>query len=477
MSKGCGKYAHEQDWIKAVWHIRMERLSIANLLGDRPLERGELEFLETWSRHLKQEDQSLQLMESRLRYLLDTGEISEAEAAADRLVNSVKDAGNKSFLRRACGWRAVVYREQSRYQNAIADFETAESCAENELQQMEIWLDKGMTLVYANRYQEAEKMLQGAIEIAQKYNDINSQGIAWNNLGICYGQQRKSLPAIEAYDRAIALYQQTGYKLGSAMACGNLSEIYLSRGQLDKALELSRQCQKLGAEAEDVISLGLGQDIAGRALAELGDDNGAADSFKKSLKVFCQVNDAVAQVMSGFHLVICLSHSGNIAEAEKFYRIVEALEYEDGRQAKSYYLAMARAAILLAGKQDGPAVELLERQLGHLFSQNQELGEILLQLSEIYDRQGKSARSKDMLGRLQALPQEKLTGLFKVKMHSTGWTVYSGMGLPAEAGEQKSQGLALLKEMSERYTDRGIWKKYCRKKEVRALLDKRKGFK
>jgi len=470
MSKSLGKYASQSDWLDAVWHIRMERLSIANLLGDRKLERGELEFLETWSTHLNQEDRTLQLLESRLRYLLDTGDISSAEAEADRLVGLAKEAGNKAFIRRACGWRAVVYREQSRYQNAIADFETAESCAENELQLMEIWLDKGMTLVYADRYQESEKMLQGAIEIAQKYNDINSRGIAWNNLGICYGQQRKSLPAIEAYDRAIALYQQTGYKLGSAMACGNLSEIFLSRGQLDKALELARQCQKLGAEAEDIISIGLGQDIAGRAMAELGDDDGAADSFKKSLKVFCQVNDAVAQVMSGFHLIICLTRSGNAAEAEEFYRQVEALEYEDGRQAKSYYLAMARSAILLAGKQDGPAVELLERQLGRPFSQNQELGEILLQLSGIYGRQGDFNKSREMLERLQTIPAEKLTDLFRVRMHSSGWALYSGMGRHREAGEQKNKGLALLEEMSKRYTDRGLWGKYCQKKEVRALL-------
>ncbi|MDO9067074.1 MAG: tetratricopeptide repeat protein, partial [Deltaproteobacteria bacterium] len=433
MSKACGKYTNERDWIRAVWHIRMERLAIANLLGDRPQERGELEFLETWSKHLNQEDQALQLLEARLRYLLDTGEISEAETAADRLVNSAKKAGDRSFLRRACGWRAVVYREQSRYPKAISDFETAESCTENELQRMEIWLDKGMTLVYANRYQEAEKMLQGAISIAQKYNDINSQGIAWNNLGICCGQQRKGLPAIEAYDRAIALYRQTGYKLGSAMACGNLSEIYLSRGQLDKALELSRQCQQLGAEAEDIISIGLGQDIEGRALAELGDDTGAADSFKKSLKVFCQVNDAVAQAMSGFYLVICLARSGNITEAEEFYRQLESLDYEDGRYGKGCHLAMARAAILLAGKHEGPAVELLERQLGHPFSQNQESGEIMLQLSVIYERQKESTKSREMLEGLQKIPGEKLTDLFKIRMYSSGWTLYSGMGLPAAA--------------------------------------------
>jgi tetratricopeptide (TPR) repeat protein len=337
---------------------------------------------------------------------------------------------------------------------------------------MEIWLDKGMTLSYANRYDEAEKMLQRAIEIARKYNDINSQGIAWNNLGICYGQQRKSRPAIKAYERAIALYQQTGYKLGSAMACGNLSEIYLSRGQLDKALELSRKCQELGAEAEDIISIGLGQDITGRVMSELGEHTEAADFYKKSLKVFYEVNDAVAQIMSCFHLIIGLAYSGNIAEAEEYYRQMEAMKYEDGQRAKNYYLKMARVAILLAGKQYDPARELLERYLDQPSSQNQESGEILLQLAEIYNQEGSSARINDILERLQTIPEEKLTDLFRVKMYSAGWTLYSGMGLLQEAGVQKNKGLALLEEMSERYTDQVLWKKYCRKKEVRALYDR-----
>ncbi|MBI5805743.1 tetratricopeptide repeat protein [candidate division TA06 bacterium] len=471
MSKSLGKYASQSDWLNAIWHIRMERLSIANLLGDRKLERGELEFLETWSTHLNQEDRTLQLLESRLRYLLDTGDISSAEAEADRLVGLAKEAGNKAFIRRACGWRAVVYREQSRYPKAIADFEMAESCAENELQLMEIWLDKGMTLVYANRYEEAEKMLQGAISIAQKYNDINSQGTAWNNLGICFGQQRKSRPAIEAYDRAIALYLQTGYKLGSAMASGNLSEIYLSRGQLDKALELSRQCQKLGAEAEDIISIALGQDIAGSVMTELEDFAGAAGSYQESLRIFCEVNDAVAQVMCGFHLILCLANSGNIPAAGEYYRQMEAVNYEGGQQRKNYYLVMAMAAILLAEKKYAPARDLLEKQLDEMPAPSQEMGEMILQLAGIYVRLGDSTKSLKMLERLLTIPEEKMTGLFMVKMHSGCWTIYSGMGRHREAGEQKSKGLALLKEMSERYTDRGLWEKYCRKKEIRILLD------
>jgi tetratricopeptide (TPR) repeat protein len=473
MSRNLGKYSSEQDWLTAVWHIRMERLSIANLLGDRKLERSELEFLETWSKHLNQEDRSLKLLESRLRYLLDTGDISAAEDQADLLVDQVKATGKKSFIRRAYGWRAVVYREQSQYPKAIADFGVSEGCAENELQLMEIWLDKGMTLVYANQYQEAEKMLQGAIEIAQKYNDINSQGIAWNNLGICYGQQRKSRPAIEAYDRSIALYQQTGYKLGSAMACGNLSEIFLSRGQLDKALELSRKCQELGAEAEDIISIGLGQDIAGRIMAELGDHIEAADLCKKSLKVFSEVNDTVAQIMSCFHLVICLAHSGHIAEAEEYCRQMEAMRHAAGRPSNDYYPMVARAAILLAGKQYRLAGELLERYFESPAIQNQELGEVLLLLTEIYTRTEQTVRIKDLLERLKAIPEEKLTDFFRVKMYSAGWSAYSGMGLLPEAGAQKNKGLALLKEMEGAYTDRDIWEKYCRKKEVQALMDKR----
>jgi len=473
MSKSSGKkYISEADWLDAVWHIRMERLSIANLLGDRPLERRELEFLGAWSRRSETGGRRLQLMESRLRYLLDTGDISAAEAEADRLVGLAKETGEKAFIRRACGWRAVVYREQSLYPKAIADFEMAESCAENELQMMEIWLDKGMTMVYANRYEEAERMLQGAISIACKYNDANSQGIAWNNLGICYGQQRKSLPAIEAYDRAIALYQQTGYKLGSAMACGNLSEIYLSRGQLDKALELSLLCQKLGTEAEDIISIGLGQDIAGRVLGELGDHDAAAEECRKSLKIFCEVNDAVAQIMSGYHLIICLAQAGKLSEAELQYRQMQAVEYEGSPRTKNFYLEMARSAISLAGGKIGQAGESLGLFLEQASSQSQESGELLLALADIYMRKGDLAKARMMLEGLQAIPGEMMTGLFKVKVYSAGWTIYAGMGLQAEADEQKGRGLALLKEMEESYTDRGIWEKYCRQKEVRALLDR-----
>lgn len=472
MSKSLGKYAGEQDWLNAVWHIRMERLSIANLLGNRPLERGELAFLENWPKQLNSEDKRLQLLESQLRYLLDTGEISAAEGKADQLVDHVKGAGERPSLRKAYGWRAVVYREQSQYQKAIADFEVSESCAENDLQRMEIWLDKGMTLVYANRYQEAEKMLQGAINIAQKYNDINNQGTAYNNLGICYGQQRKGQPAIDAYAKALSFYQQTGYKLGSAMACGNLSEIYLSRGQLDRALELAGQCQKLGAEAEDIISIALGQDIAGRTLTELGDHAAAAELYKKCFKVFCEVNDAESRIMSGFHLTICLARSGNIAEAEEFFRQLETMGFENGNQPTNYYPTMARATILMAGEQYGPARELLEKCLIQAPSNEQKLGEILLQLAEIYDRQRESELIKGMLERLQTIPEDNLTNLFRVKMYSVAGRMFSRIGLKTEGEMMKNKGLALLSEMKGYYTDSDIWERYCRKKEVREILER-----
>ena len=468
MSKSRGKYQNDKDWIDAVWHVRMERLSIANLLGDRPLERSELEFLEAWSKHAETGDKELQLRESRLRYLLDTGDISVAEVEADRLVNSAKDAGNRSFLRRACGWRAVVYREQSRYPKAISDFETAENCAENELQRMEIWLDKGMTLVYANQYPAAERMLLGAIEIARKYNDINSQGTAWNNLGICYGQQRKSLPAIEAYDRAIAFYQQTGYKLGSAMASGNLSEIYLSRGQLDKALELSRQCRKLGEEAEDVISIALGQDIEGRVLTELEDYREAAGRFRDSFRIFSEVNDLVAQMMCGTHLVICLANSGQLGEAGQLLKQLETLASLAGREGPDPNLMAAQAVVLNAGI---GGIQFLEKARASLEAGEKDASTLILMQAEMHARQGEPAKARKMLEHLLAIPREKLTNLFRVRMHSLGWKLYSDMGLPFEAGEQKEQGQALLREMEGSYTDRGLWERYCRKKEVRALLD------
>jgi len=457
--------------MNAIWHVRMERLSIANLLGDRTLERGELEYLETWSKHLKRDDQSLQLLESKLRYLLDTGDIPAAENQADQMVALACKTTKPSFLRRAHGWRAVVYREQSLYQKAISDFEIAEHYAENELQLMEIRLDKGMTLVYANRYEEAEKLLLLAIEIGQKHNDINSQGIAWNNLGICYGQQRKSRPAIEAYDRAISLYSQTGYKLGSAMACGNLSEIYLSRGQLDKALELSRQCQKLGAEAEDVISIGLGQDIAGRVMAELEDFQEAADSLKKSFEIFSEVNDAVAQMMCGCHLITCLCCSGRLKEAEECLKQIEGLMSQTDDPTKEHNLVGAKEAILNAGGKYEQARELLEQYFDGLSIQNQNQAALWLKLAELYGRLGNTIKLREMLDRLQTIPQEKLTDLFRVKMYSSGWVQYSGMGLLQEAGIQKNKGLALLEQMSGSYSDRSVWEKYSRKKLVRALLE------
>jgi tetratricopeptide (TPR) repeat protein len=334
---------------------------------------------------------------------------------------------------------------------------------------MEIWLDKGMTLVYANRYEEAEKMLRGVVSIAQKYNDINSQGTAWNNLGICYGQQRKSFPAIEAYDRAIALYQQTGYKLGSAMASGNLSEIYLSRGQLDKALELSRQCQKLGEESEDVISIALGQDIEGRALAELEEFSAAAACFEKSFHTFRQVDDVVSQAMCGCHLVLCLINSGRIEAAGEFILRLEKLFSEEPGLDRD--MLNTKAALLAAGGSPGQARQLLEEALADKKNRDRDMSPVLLHLGQLYSRQGDLHRAGEMMAIMQNLPGDQLTNLFKVKMHSAGWSLWSGCGEAEKAREQKNKGLALLEEMAGSYTDRGIWEKYCRKKEVRALLE------
>jgi tetratricopeptide (TPR) repeat protein len=475
MSRIAGKTRNHEQWLELLWHVHCGLLDLASLTGQRAIERRELGALELLAGRQGGQGRAMHILESKVRYLVDTGDIGEAEQQAEGLIAEAESSGQREHLRKAYSWRAVILRELSRYPTAIDDFQKAEGYSDNDLQLMELWLDKGMTLSYANRFEEAESMLKQALAVALKYNDVNSQGTAWNNLGICYGQQKLREQAAGAYHRAFECYQRTGYKLGSAMVSGNVAEIYISLGLLDRALMSARECIRLGTEAEDIISIGLGHDLQGRVLEELGESGPAIESMERSLGIYEEIGDDFAWVVCQLKLAPLMAEAGQIPKALKRLKALEEKAAGIGSDKLKRDVRSVKAAVLLGTGETERSLELARDIMASPGTGVQDASNDLMLISKIHLALG---NKEEAVGSFRQAMKElplQATKMRQVELHSYGWKLYLDQGSKLLAGECRSRGLRLLQELREGMADRAVWERYCRKKEVAFLLNETEG--
>jgi tetratricopeptide (TPR) repeat protein len=305
-----------EKWREVLWHLYSQKLAIVNLLGDREMERGLLRALDVLEQDFPSRDNKIELLMLEVRHLSDRGDLNLAEEKIDGLFKMLDGRQEREILRQAYEWRALVAREKTRTKEALGYYDQAEQYADNELSLAGIWLDKGLALVYDNQLVEAEKMLGRAIGVYRHFNSTDMLGDACNNLGICLVNQERVADALAAYLEASNCYDRIGYKLGSAIVSGNVSQIYWYQGDYDSAFRLAEKCRRLGTEAEDQISIALSYEMKGRFLLDLGSYSRAFDSLAQALRQVEEVGDRVMEILERLYQAQCCSRMGDCAKAE-----------------------------------------------------------------------------------------------------------------------------------------------------------------
>ena len=130
---------------------------------------------------------------------------------------------------------------------------------------------------------DAEQLGREALALAREHGDRSGSGFALNLLGgiIAVGDP---IAAIEYYEEALAEYEAVGDEAGRRGLLQDLASNAVERGDYQRAISLLRE--KIAThDGRDTYSLALAVGLLGFALAGIGENDEARQSFEQSLEM------------------------------------------------------------------------------------------------------------------------------------------------------------------------------------------------
>lgn len=137
--------------------------------------------------------------------------------------------------------------------------------------------DAGAVCIQIEEWGQAKGYFDEALAIREDLDDLSGQGITLGNMGMMYEHQKESELAIEAYERAIALFQETGEQGNKKAIVNQMSKLKLKKGKVLDAVteyELPDEEEAKGAQkvARKLFSL-MGRFMGGGAGEEDDDED------------------------------------------------------------------------------------------------------------------------------------------------------------------------------------------------------------
>ncbi|MDT0574082.1 tetratricopeptide repeat protein [Streptomyces sp. DSM 3412] len=172
---------------------------------------------------------------------------------------------------------------------------------------------------------------QAACQAACRTDDVNRQGIAWNNLGITLREAGRTEEAIEAHTRARDLYRIIENREREGTALMNLGIALRRSGQVKEAVEALTQARDLyeapgyrHREASALNNLGL-------ALAASGRTDEATAALARARDLYQAIGDRYRESIAWMNLGTVLRGSDQVDEAITAYAesLEIRLEFED----------------------------------------------------------------------------------------------------------------------------------------------------
>lgn len=478
MAKQSYKYAQSGEitatqWLEKLWYLYSQKLNIINLLAERMQERELLGTLGKLLSRIDRNDHRVDLLIMQVRYFSDVGNLNTAEETAERLLGMIQVDTDKNTIRQAYEWRALIAREKTQTRQALQYYAEAERYADNDLSRAGIWMDKGLTLVYRNELQPAESLLRQAISVYEKYNSADILGDACNNLGICMIKQYRVPDAFEAYSAALKYYDKIGYKLGSAIVSGNITEIYCYHGNYDLAFKSAYDCLRLGTDAEDQISMSLSYEMLGRLHMDLGNFEKGAGFLKESIKTVEQVNDRAVLALNNSYLAQCYSRMGDFEKAQKHFDISLAISQELNDPELTARLDMARIHICRLCQPLEPALKMIEDYaIKYRKSlKKYDICRLLYEKTLLLSENGKYREAEKEFSALLANMPETTHKSFVLGIHALGYTIFSNLGDHQTASGHYRQAQSLLKEILENISDSSLRDCFVLKKDIRCITE------
>jgi tetratricopeptide (TPR) repeat protein len=95
----------------------------------------------------------------------------------------------------------------------------------------------GAVSIELEDWDQAERYLDQALNVAEEEGDLSNQGKILGNLGMMYARRGEMDLATEAYEKAVAIFQETGEAGYEKDIARQLSKLKLKKGKFLQAIE------------------------------------------------------------------------------------------------------------------------------------------------------------------------------------------------------------------------------------------------
>jgi len=189
-----------------------------------------------------------------------------------------------------------------------------------------------MTLYYQNKLEEAEEILEKALELAQSINNKHEIAFAYNRYGVLKSARFNYNDALEYYLKSESLLKELGSTLFFSGLYTNIAGLYLNKYQLDEALEYAKKALEFGF-LEYLMHAVIGEIYLWKNEFEK-----AEETLLKAMKLSIKAADT--RVIPGilYNLVVLAVERKEETKAQDYLKQLEDLAKEkDYEYLKAYY--------------------------------------------------------------------------------------------------------------------------------------------
>ncbi|MGL2967495.1 tetratricopeptide repeat-containing sensor histidine kinase [Flavobacterium sp. XGLA_31] len=221
-------------------------------------------------------------------------------------------------------------------------------------------VNQGNTYIITGDYGRAKKCFLSAQSIFQKLadsetdNKIFKTGLArsYASLGVIFSQESNYYVALENYQKALKLYQETGQKSNISKAYNNIGVVYKSQGNNPKALEYFKKALQLQEETgEQTVPVTLTN--IGVIYAEQHQPATALTYYQKAERAFAKINNVRGHALLNNYMGDYYQQQHDSEKAKTYYNLALA-QYESIQNKFGASLALYNLGQLYSDQQKYP---------------------------------------------------------------------------------------------------------------------------
>jgi len=144
----------------------------------------------------------------------------------------------------------------------------------------------GNTHKLLGEYEDAEEMLEEALDVAEENDDPEILSVVDNYMGILYKAMGNIKKSIRFFEKALKYQKNVNDRYIQAHIYNNMSQCYSRLGDIDLAINLVLRAQKIYADFEDSEKLGSAYGTLANTYKSKGDTTNAIKYYSKAQSIF-----------------------------------------------------------------------------------------------------------------------------------------------------------------------------------------------